>query len=157
MKVIHFSQTDIGRIGIVEYQGGITNLYFETDQIPDDVIPGETELLSRADNQLTGYLTGKRNKFTLPLAPEGTPFMLTVWDELRNVPYGETRSYRQIAENIGNPGAFRAVGLANNRNPIPLFIPCHRIIGSDGNLTGYRGGLPIKSFLLELEKKHAVL
>lgn len=81
--------------------------------------------------------------------------MQTVWTALCAVPYGETRSYKEIAQTVGNPGACRAVGLANNRNPIPLFIPCHRIIGSDGGLTGYRGGLTVKSYLLELEKRYA--
>jgi methylated-DNA-[protein]-cysteine S-methyltransferase len=106
---------------------------------------------------LQDYLAGKRRDFTLPLAPAGTEFMLRVWEVLRAIPYGETRSYREIAQITGNQKASRAVGLANNRNPIPIFVPCHRVIGTNGKLTGYRGGLQTKERLLELEKQHAAL
>lgn len=155
MKKIFFYQTVIGKIGLVEENDAITHLLFEQYPIPDDAIPEETALLHQAGMQVIEYLSGARKSFTIPLAPAGTPFMQKVWVELRSVPYGETRTYGQIAKKIGNPGASRAVGLANNRNPIPLFIPCHRIIGSDGTLTGFRGGLPLKSYLLDLEKKYA--
>lgn len=99
------------------------------------------------------YLAGKLKDFKLPLAPAGTEFMLRVWESLRAIPYGETRSYQEIAQSVGNKKASRAVGLANNRNPIPIIIPCHRVIGANGKLTGYRGGLEIKAHLLELEKQ----
>lgn len=155
MKYIFFYQTAIGKIGIAEKNGSITDLYLEHDQIPDDANLHETEMIHLAGVQVTEYLSGVRKEFSLPLDPKGTPFMQTVWTALCAVPYGETRSYKEIAQTIGNPGACRAVGLANNRNPIPLFIPCHRIIGSDGGLTGYRGGLTVKSYLLELEKRYA--
>lgn len=102
--------------------------------------------------QLDEYFTGKRKQFQLNLAPHGTPFQLAVLDALRAIPYGETRSYRDIAADIGKPLAVRAVGAANGRNPIPIIIPCHRVIGADGSLTGFGGGLDTKRFLLDLER-----
>ena len=107
--------------------------------------------------QLRAYFRGERKEFDLPLAPEGTEFQLRVWNRLRTIPYGETISYAQLAERIGNPKAVRAVGLANGSNPIPIIIPCHRVIGSDGSLTGFGGGLPTKKMLLELESKQRSL
>ena len=101
--------------------------------------------------QLEEYFDGKRREFELDLAPAGTPFQLSVLDELLKIPYGETCSYRDIAISIGNPKAVRAVGGANGSNPIPIVIPCHRVVGSDGSLTGFGGGLPVKRFLLDLE------
>ncbi len=99
------------------------------------------------------YFAGEREEFDLPLAPEGTPFQQEVWRRLCAIPYGETISYGELARRIGNPQASRAVGLANGSNPIPIVIPCHRVIGSNGKLTGYGGGLPIKEKLLALERK----
>jgi methylated-DNA-[protein]-cysteine S-methyltransferase len=101
--------------------------------------------------QLAEYFAGERREFELQLAPEGTPFERSVWDELRRIPFGETRSYGEIAQAIGRPGAARAVGRANGANPIPIVVPCHRVIGSDGSLTGFGGGLEAKSRLLEIE------
>jgi methylated-DNA-[protein]-cysteine S-methyltransferase len=106
---------------------------------------------SLARDQLDAYFAGELRDFDLPLAPEGTPFQQTVWDALREIPYGETRSYGELAEQIGKPGAARAVGLANGRNPIGIVVPCHRVIGSAGALTGYAGGIERKRQLLELE------
>jgi methylated-DNA-[protein]-cysteine S-methyltransferase len=103
--------------------------------------------------QLQAYFSGERKEFDLPLAPEGTDFQLEVWRSLRTIPYGTTVSYAQLAERIGNPKAVRAVGLANGSNPIPIIIPCHRVIGSDGSLTGFGGGLSNKRKLLDLESK----
>jgi len=103
--------------------------------------------------QLRAYFAGELENFDLPLAPEGTAFQKKVWDELCQIPYGETISYGALAKRIGNPNASRAVGLANGSNPIPIVIPCHRVIGSNGKLTGYGGGLPIKEKLLALEKR----
>ena len=154
MKSIFFYETAIGKIGIAENGNAITNLYFHGEDVPEDAVVNETELLKEAGSQLQSYLAGERKDFTLPLAPAGTEFMLRVWDALRAIPYGETRSYREIAQNIGNHKASRAVGLANNRNPIPIFIPCHRVIGKNGKLTGYRSGLETKEYLLELEKQN---
>ena len=107
--------------------------------------------------QLSQYLRGERRDFSLPLAPEGSEFFQRTWQALQAIPYGETRSYAEIAAAIGNTKACRAVGLANNRNPLPIFIPCHRVIGSNQRLTGYRGGLALKRQLLELEQRHAEL
>ena len=107
--------------------------------------------------QLQAYFRGELKEFDLPLALEGTKFQLRVWNTLRSIPYGETISYLQLAERIGNPKAVRAVGLANGSNPIPIIIPCHRVIGSDGSLTGFGGGLSTKKMLLELESKQLSL
>lgn len=109
-------------------------------------------ILEHAAQQLREYFAGERREFTLPLEPKGTDFQMSVWRALGQVPYGETRSYGEIAEAIGKPKAARAVGMANNRNPIAIIIPCHRIVGSNGALTGYAGGLEIKRRLLALEE-----
>jgi len=153
MKSMFFYQTALGEIGIIESGNAITNLYLEKELIPRDAVVDETETLKEAGKQLQDYLAEKLKDFTLPLAPAGTEFMLRVWESLRAIPYGETRSYQEIAQSVGNKKASRAVGLANNRNPIPIFIPCHRVIGANKKLTGYRGGLVIKAHLLELEKR----
>jgi len=147
-----FQQTAIGRIGVAEENGRITNLYFATDAVPQNVESGETEVIKEAFQQLDAYLAGELQTFSVPLAPHGTDFMRTVWKLLCGVPYGKTASYKEIAIAAGSPQAARAVGLANNRNPLPLFIHCHRTIGADGKLVGYRGGLEIKKLLLAIEK-----
>jgi methylated-DNA-[protein]-cysteine S-methyltransferase len=157
MKKIFFYKTYIGRIGIIEEGSFITNLYFQRENIPQDVVVYETELLKEAGEQLQSYLLGRRKKFTLPLALSGTDFLLCVWKSICTIPYGETRSYQKIAQSIGNKNASRAIGLASNHNPIPILIPCHRVIGSNGKLTGYRLGLQIKAHLLELEKQNGDL
>lgn len=113
--------------------------------------------LSETIRQLNDYFAGKLESFDLPVAPEGTPFQQKVWKELCQIPYGETISYGELALRIGNANASRAVGLANGSNPIPIVIPCHRVIGSNGKLTGYGGGLDIKEKLLALEKKQLTL
>jgi methylated-DNA-[protein]-cysteine S-methyltransferase len=105
--------------------------------------------------QLQAYFAGDLHEFDVPLAPEGSAFQRRVWDELRTIPYGTTISYGELARRVDRPGAARAVGLANGRNPLPIIVPCHRVIGSDGRLTGYGGGVERKRFLLELEAHHA--
>ena len=152
MKNIFFYHTDIGLIGIAEDGKAVTNLYFQGEQTPEDAVVTETEILKEAGRQLRAYLAGKLRNFTLPLAPSGTEFMQRVWKSLLTIPYGETRSYQEIAQSIGNKKASRAVGQANNRNPIPIFIPCHRVIGANGKLTGYGGVCHVKAYLVELEK-----
>lgn len=107
--------------------------------------------------QLREYFVGKRKEFDLPLAPQGTPFQREVWRKLQEIPYGETISYGELAKRIGNPKASRAVGAANGQNPIPIVIPCHRVIGANGKLTGFGGGLPTKEALLALEAKQLTL
>jgi len=113
--------------------------------------------LKEITRQLRAYFAGKLEDFDLPLAPEGTDFQQKVWRRLCDIPYGETISYGQLAQRIGNPNASRAVGLANGSNPIPIVIPCHRVIGSNGKLIGYGGGLPIKEKLLALERRQLTL
>lgn len=144
--------TEIGKIEIVENGVAITNVYFQKSMIKDVNI-NETPLLKKANQQLEEYLSGKRKIFDLHLAPEGTEFQQKVWRALQKIPYGKTCSYKEVAQNIGNAKACRAVGMANNKNPIPIFIPCHRVIGANGNLVGYAGGLSMKEKLLKIEKQ----
>lgn len=151
--MILFQKTPIGRIGLEEHDEALTRLYFETDRIPPDSGTGATPLLLEAFRQLDAYLAGELQVFSLPLAPLGTTFMLGVWELLSEIPYGAEATYRQIAEASGNMRAVRAVGSACGKNPLPVFIPCHRVVGSDGHLTGYRGGLAIKHALLDMESR----
>ncbi len=116
-----------------------------------DWIPGKTELLTQAEQELAAYFAGERKVFTIPYRAKGTPFQMRVWEALTKIPYGEVRSYQEIARAAGNPKACRAVGMANHANPLPILVPCHRVIGKNGKLTGYGGGLEIKKRLLELE------
>lgn len=118
---------------------------------PDPSWKEDASPLKETARQLNAYFAGKLENFDLPLAPQGTAFQLEVWRKLCDIPFGETISYGELARRIGNPKASRAVGLANGSNPVPIIIPCHRVIGSDGTLTGYGGGLPIKEKLLALE------
>jgi len=126
-------------------------VYFGVE-IPAGFVKAETPLIKKAAAQIEEYLNGKREKFSLPLAMHGTEFQMDVWRALQTIPYGETRSYKEIAELVNRPKAVRAVGMANHRNPISILVPCHRVIGHNGSLTGYGGGLPLKRFLLELEQ-----
>ena len=118
----------------------------------DGVLSLRDDAFDDVTTQLTEYFAGRRQTFELPLAPEGTPFQQRVWSALLGVPYGETISYGELAARIGRRSASRAVGLANGSNPLPIVIPCHRVIGSNGKLTGYGGGLAIKERLLALER-----
>ncbi len=178
MKSIFYYQTDLGQIGIAEEDNKITNVFFKTDichiqdadinnnrDLKDSAVQisgvslenyclKETDILKEASSQLYEYLHGKRRVFNLPLSPNGTEFMKRVWNCLCDIPFGETKSYKEIAIAVGNEKACRAVGQANNRNPIPIFIPCHRVIGTNGKLIGYSGGLQIKVSLLEIEKRY---
>lgn len=137
-------------ITIAEKEGNIIQLSFGRCEKPEWT-EKRTDLLAEAEKQLKEYFHGERREFRLPLAPEGTNFQRKVWAALQTIPYGETRSYKEIAAQTGNEKACRAVGMANHRNPIGIFIPCHRVIGSSGKLTGYAGGLDKKKLLLELE------
>lgn len=114
-------------------------------------VAAEHPILERACQQLVEYFAGRRQTFELPLAPRGTPFQVDVWQALARIPHGQTWSYGQLARHLGRPQAMRAVGAANGRNPLPIVLPCHRVIGAFGALTGFGGGLPTKRFLLELE------
>ena len=155
MKNIFYYQTAIGEIAIADNGRAITNLAFTAGNAPKDAAFAETALIKEAFKQLTEYLDGKRKEFDIPLEMEGTDFQKSVWKALKKIPYGETKSYKEIAESIGDPKACRAVGMANNRNPVAIFVPCHRVIGANGGLVGYAGGLGIKEKLLELERSNA--
>ncbi|MCL2058434.1 MAG: methylated-DNA--[protein]-cysteine S-methyltransferase [Oscillospiraceae bacterium] len=122
---------------------------------PDvEVTVGETDVLRRAATQLTEYLNGFRAAFDVPLLLNSSGFAKNVYAELLKIPAGQTRSYKEVAVAVNNPKAYRAVGMANNKNPIPIFVPCHRVVGSNGSLVGYAGGLPMKQFLIDLEKNY---
>lgn len=147
----------IGPLTLVAADGRITGLYMDAQRYrPGEEVVGSAgeptaEPFASAADQLARYFAGKLTEFDLPLAPDGTQFQRAVWAALQQIPYGETWSYGQLASKIGNPAAVRAVGLANGRNPIAVVVPCHRVIGADGNLTGYGGGLDRKRYLLDLE------
>lgn len=152
MKSLFFYETEIGTISIAEEDNFITEITFGMSDEDKNISLTETSLMKETVRQIREYLGGKRKSFDLPIAPSGTEFRQKVWSALQSVPYGETRSYKEIAVQIGNENACRAVGMANNKNPLPIIIPCHRIVGSDGKLVGYAGGLEIKEYLLNLER-----
>jgi methylated-DNA-[protein]-cysteine S-methyltransferase len=142
-------ETKLGSVTIVEEDGALLAI---TTHRTYEGIKQETPLINEAYRQLSEYLLGERKRFDLPLNPQGTVFQQQVWKALCDIPYGETRSYKQIAKAIGNPKAVRAVGMANNRNPLLIVVPCHRVIGANGKLVGYAAGIKKKEFLLKLEK-----
>ena len=157
--MIYFKETPIGRIGIGEKDGAVVKTVFEsnTDKVGaefcdfyEDKAPS---IVVEAFRQLDEYFKGERTEFDLPLAPEGTPFMKRVWSALCDIPYGTTATYKDIAIAVGCPKGYRAVGMANNKNPIGIIIPCHRVIGCSGKLVGYAGGMDLKTKLLVLENK----
>lgn len=153
MKYVFYYDMPIGKIGIAEEYGFITNLYFMNMKLPLNAKCIQTELLKEANIQLTEYFNGTRKTFDLPLNPSGTDFQQTVWSELLNIEYGESKSYKDIAAALDAGNAFRAVGNACAKNPIPIIIPCHRVIGSDNKILGYVGGQVVLSYLRELENK----
>jgi methylated-DNA-[protein]-cysteine S-methyltransferase len=150
----HEIDSPVGRLLLAGHAQALTNLYFQAGPRPfkpprawlPDAAPFE-----RTVEQLCEYFAGTRRAFRLQLEPEGTPFQLTVWRALREIPYGETLSYGALARRLGQANGARAVGLANGSNPLPIIVPCHRVIGADGSLTGFGGGLYIKRALLALE------
>lgn len=146
-------ETEIGTIYISADQFYIKEVRLKNNEIKKG-INRETNLIHDAFTQIYEYLNRKRKYFDLPLKPIGTEFQTTVWNELLKIPYGEICSYQDIAIRIGTPKATRAVGGANNKNPIFIIIPCHRVIGKNGSLTGYADGLDLKKYLLELEKNN---
>lgn len=154
MKCYYTYATILGDVTIAEEDGFIVNVNIRKE-MQGDYINQETKLISNAYKQLDEYLRGDRKEFNLPLKTAGTKFQMSVWNELCHIPYGETRSYKDIAVAINNEKASRAVGNANNKNPIPIFIPCHRVIGANGKLVGYGCGLDIKEILLDIEKNNA--
>lgn len=155
----HFYKTmksPVGELKLIASEGGLSAILWENDD-PNRVRLGATSkddnhpVLIETEHQLTEYFSGKRRTFSLRLAPVGTEFQQRVWKELQKIPFGETRSYGDLARQIGKPSASRAVGAANGRNPISIVIPCHRVIGSSGKLTGFAGGLEVKARLLAFE------
>ena len=145
----------VGRLRVEADENVITTIFFHANE---PVSKGRlTGVLAELQAQLRLYFSGQLEAFDLALAPKGTPFQQDVWQALTKIPYGETRSYAEIAKKIGRPDAVRAVGAANGQNPIPIVIPCHRVIGSNGKLAGFGGGLPAKRFLLDLESKQKPL
>lgn len=147
--------TAFGPVAIAADEEGLVALQFHSDERPARVAPdwqrGATALTDRAARQMEEYFDGRRREFELPLNPRGTDFQRSVWKVLQQIPYGYTRSYSKQAESLGNPKAIRAVAAANGANPIAVIVPCHRVIGADGSLTGYAGGLDMKARLLTLE------
>lgn len=145
-------ETELGKVYVGEEDGEIILTTFDKGEVEESE-EGSTEILEEAEKQILEYFKGKRKEFRLPLKLKGTDFQKRVWKALEEIPYGETRSYEEIAEAVHSPKAFRAVGNANNKNPISIILPCHRVIGKGGKLVGYGGGLDKKEFLLELERK----
>ena len=145
----------VGPLTLVERDGCLGGLYLAGQRhLPDDASfgPRDDGVLPEVQEQLTAYFAGERRDFDLPLAPLGTPFQVQVWEALRRVPYGRTCSYGDLAVAVGRPSAVRAVGAANGRNPISIVVPCHRVVGATGKLTGYAGGVDMKAALLALER-----
>lgn len=134
----------------IGYEGDVITFLKKTEE---EMIPGRrTEFTDQVYAQIMEYMEGKRKTFDFPYKLSGTDFQKKVWKELRKIPYGETRTYKEIATSIGNPKACRAVGMANNKNPITIVVPCHRVVGSNGKLVGYAGGLEMKEALLQIER-----
>lgn len=157
MFYLYQYETILGKISIAENGKGLTHLFLSPAFSLKNAILLETPLLKQAASQLTEYLEGRRTACSLPLNPLGTQFQQKVWKALQDIPYGETCTYKDIAKAVDSPNAFRAVGMANRNNPLPILIPCHRVIGADGSLTGYAWGLEKKEFLLSLENLHKPL
>ena len=150
-------ESPVGELLIVADETTLRMISFREGRYPGKVADGWRRggaVVANAREQLGEYFAGRRRRFDLPLAPSGTAFQLHAWQALQDIPYGATCSYGEQARAMGQPRAVRAVGAANGRNPIPIVVPCHRVIGGDGKLTGYAGGLDIKKFLIELEGRH---
>ncbi len=162
MSAVYYTMFDslVGPLLLAGDSNALRRVSFESGKrsaVPQAEWKQNQAAFTEVIRQLRAYFRGELKEFDLPLAMEGTEFQLRVWNALRKIPYGETISYAQLAERIGNPQAVRAVGLANGSNPIPIIVPCHRVIGSDGSLTGFGGGLSTKKKLLDLESKQMSL
>jgi len=151
---MHFCDTPVGKLTIADNSKSIVRISLALPDDSDQYKLKETPLIAKAKKELDEYFSGKRFEFSLPLEPQGTNYLKNVWKILCDIPYGETRSYGDIAMISGKPSAGRAVGMATNRNPILIVIPCHRVIGNNGKLIGYAYGLGIKQKLLDLERNY---
>jgi methylated-DNA-[protein]-cysteine S-methyltransferase len=156
MDVYDEMDSPIGRLRLIASEAALVGIWFEHGRDATRGctagMRGSTDIIERTRRQLDEYFTGRRRDFNLPLEPRGTEFQRRVWARLTRIAYGDTTTYGALARELGNPHGSRAVGLANGSNPIPIVIPCHRVIGADGSLTGFGGGLPIKAKLLQLER-----
>jgi methylated-DNA-[protein]-cysteine S-methyltransferase len=163
MKLVYkIMESPVGKLKLVASDKGLVAILWENDKprrvrLGELVEDGKHSILCETERQLKEYFEGKRTSFSLVLDMRGTRFQNDVWDALLAIPFGETRSYAQLAKQLGNPKATRAVGAANGRNPISIVVPCHRVIGSSGKLTGFAGGLDTKAHLLELEARNGKL
>lgn len=153
-ELCHFCylRTPVGILKVETNSVALTGISIGNNIVGEDIFNAHTPLLAKVCTQLEEYFAGKRKEFDFAVAPKGTEFQRKVWKALIEIPHGETRSYKDIAEIIGSPKSCRAVGGANNKNPIMIIVPCHRVIGADGSLTGYAGGLELKRYLLKLEE-----
>jgi methylated-DNA-[protein]-cysteine S-methyltransferase len=154
----YFETGLIGTLILIGDEIGLRYILFEKEKnqvVIQDDWQKNPDFFTAVKMQLRAYFKGELKEFDLPLAPEGTTFQQKVWRALRNIPYGELVSYKSIAKTIGNPKAVRAVGAANGKNPLPIIVPCHRVIGSDGSLTGFGGGLQTKQQLIDLERSQS--
>lgn len=148
-------ETPVGELTLASSEKGLSSVHFGRNVPADGIVDAEAN--QPFMNQLAQYFSGKRTRFDMPLDYEGTPFQMAVWRALLDIPYGETRSYGDIARSLGKPGASRAVGMANHENRIAVVIPCHRVVGQNGSLTGYAGGLHLKQQLLSIERQGRTL
>ncbi|CAL9621819.1 MULTISPECIES: methylated-DNA--[protein]-cysteine S-methyltransferase [Streptomyces] len=159
MKQHTVTDSPYGPLTLVADDGVLCGLYMtgQRHRPPEESFgPRDDTLFAEAEEQLKAYFAGELREFTVPLRLTGTPFQRLVWEELRRIPYGETRTYGRLADALGSPAASRAVGLANGRNPVGIIVPCHRVIGANGSLTGYGGGLERKQRLLDFERGAAL-
>ena len=164
MSTLHhrFLDSPVGRLTLVADDDALVGVWFpdragsaggvDIGAITGDALADRHPVLELAAAELEAYFAGARTAFTVPVAPRGTPFQRAVWGQLAKIPFAETRTYGQLARALGRPGGARAVGLANGKNPVAIILPCHRVIGADGSLTGFGGGLPAKRWLLEHER-----
>jgi methylated-DNA-[protein]-cysteine S-methyltransferase len=150
---IYFYKYPIGTLGIAESGNAICRICFGKDTFSGYTVK-ETPLINKTAGQFNEYFAGKRTEFDLPLEYDGTDFQRSVWNALLAIPFGETQSYKEVAESVGSPRACRAVGMANHRNPLAVIVPCHRVVEHGGGLGGYAGGLDAKRYLLDLEKNY---
>lgn len=156
MKYYKKINSPLGTLTLVEEDEKLSGIFYENEEVNlTNIKEKDTELLLKTEKELNEYFLGKRKSFDIPLKLVGTHYQLKVWKELMNIKYNELLTYKDIAIKINNPKSFRAVGLANNKNRIPIIIPCHRVIGSNKKLIGYSAGLDKKEFLINLEREHS--